>query len=96
MLQKAVSYFNKDKHQWYGWIDFEAGEVYSNLELLDKTATMPTEAEVNEKITELEWLENRLNAYPSLGDQLDYIFHNGVDAWKSDMIQPVKDKYPKP
>ena len=34
--------------------------------------------------------------YPSTGDQLDYIFHNGVEAWKTDIIQPVKDKFPKP
>jgi len=34
--------------------------------------------------------------YPTIGDQLDYIFHNGVDKWKEDIVQPVKDKYPKP
>ena len=33
--------------------------------------------------------------YPSLPEQLDYIYHNGITKWKSDMIQPVKDKYPK-
>lgn len=37
----------------------------------------------------------KLRIYPSIEDQLDYIFHNGVDAWKKDMIQPVKDKHPK-
>ena len=39
---------------------------------------------------------NRQEEYPSLAEQLDYIYHNGVEAWKADMIQPVKDKYPKP
>jgi hypothetical protein len=33
--------------------------------------------------------------YPAITDQLDYIYHNGVDAWKKDMIDPVKNKYPK-
>ena len=33
--------------------------------------------------------------YPSTGDQLDYIYHNGVAKWKTDMIDPVKTKYPK-
>jgi hypothetical protein len=33
--------------------------------------------------------------YPSIADQLDYIYHNGIDAWKTDMIDPVKAKYPK-
>ena len=31
MLQKALTQFNTDKHQWYGWIDTADGEVYSNL-----------------------------------------------------------------
>jgi len=39
---------------------------------------------------------NRQEEYPPLAEQLDYIYHNGVEAWKADMIQPVKDKYPKP
>jgi len=37
----------------------------------------------------------RASEYPSITDQLDYIYHNGIDAWKTDMIDPVKTKYPK-
>jgi hypothetical protein len=37
----------------------------------------------------------RQKEYPSIADQLDYIYHNGIDAWKTDMIDPVKAKYPK-
>jgi len=33
--------------------------------------------------------------YPPLEEQLDYIYHNGVEAWKADMILPVKTKHPK-
>ena len=36
----------------------------------------------------------RAQAYPSIPDQLDDIFHNGLDGWKV-TIQTVKDKYPK-
>ena len=32
--------------------------------------------------------------YPSFADQFDTIFHEGIDAWKS-QIQEIKDKYPK-
>ena len=39
---------------------------------------------------------SRQENYPSYGDQMDYIFHNGLDAWKEDMIQPIKDEFPKP
>ena len=40
--------------------------------------------------------QQRAEEYPPLTEQLDYIYHNGVEAWKANMIQPVKDKYPKP
>ena len=40
--------------------------------------------------------QQRVAEYPPLSEQLDYIYHNGVEAWKTIMIQPVKDKYPKP
>ena len=39
--------------------------------------------------------ERRQAEYPPLAEQLDYIYHNGVEAWKEDMILPVKNKYPK-
>ena len=39
--------------------------------------------------------ELRAKEYPAIADQLDYIYHNGIDAWKTDMIDPVKNKYPK-
>ena len=38
--------------------------------------------------------KNRLVEYGSIGDQLDMIFHEGLDAWKLH-IQSIKDKYPK-
>ena len=37
----------------------------------------------------------RQEEYPAITDQLDYIYHNGIDAWKTNMIDPVKTKYPK-
>jgi len=36
----------------------------------------------------------RAQAYPPIADQLDTIFHVGIDGWKV-TIQTVKDKYPK-
>lgn len=36
----------------------------------------------------------RQQAYPSIPDQLDLIYHQGLDAWKS-AIQAVKETYPK-
>jgi hypothetical protein len=39
-------------------------------------------------------LENRRKEYPSIEDQLDEIYHNGINAWKA-TIKVTKDKYPK-
>ena len=37
----------------------------------------------------------RMREYPTIEDQLDKIYHEGIDVWKNDMIKPIKDKYPK-
>jgi len=42
-----------------------------------------------------EYSTSRKKEYPSLEEQLDTIFHGGLDAWK-EQIQAIKDKYPKP
>ena len=40
------------------------------------------------------YTEARKVEYPPIEDQLDKIYHNGIDAWKAD-IKKIKDKYPK-
>ena len=39
-------------------------------------------------------LNNRANDYPSIVDQLDKIYHSGIDEWKK-VIKATKDKFPK-
>ena len=39
--------------------------------------------------------EQRAAAYPSIADQLDLIYHEGIDAWKA-VINNVKEEFPKP
>ncbi len=41
-----------------------------------------------------KYKDDRANAYPNIKDQLDKIYHEGIDAWKAD-IQAIKDRYPK-
>ena len=43
-----------------------------------------------------QYIRDRESEYPSIQDQLDYIYHNSITKWKSDMIKPVKDAHPKP
>mgnify|MGYP001341314778 CR=1 FL=1 len=57
------------------------------------------ESLVTAKVAELQAIENyknkRIAEYPELKEQLDKIYHSGIDAWKAD-IKAIKDKYPKP
>jgi len=42
-----------------------------------------------------EYARNREAEYPSVADQLDKIYHDGINEWKK-VIKATKDKYPKP
>ena len=74
-----------------------------NTDTIDwlKGTTPISESDIKNKIDELEadyaakqYQRNRAAEYPSIKDQLDDIYHNGVDGWKT-TIKAVKDKYPK-
>ena len=41
-----------------------------------------------------QYQRDRAKEYPSIVDQLDDIYHNGIDGWKA-TIKTTKDKYPK-
>ena len=41
-----------------------------------------------------KYQRDRAEAYPSIKDQLDDLYHNGIDGWKK-TIKAIKDKYPK-
>lgn len=40
------------------------------------------------------YVAKRFQAYPSITEQLDLIYHQGIDAWKA-KITEIKNKYPK-
>ena len=44
--------------------------------------------------TQISYVDARVAEYPPVVDQLDKIYHSGIDAWKAD-IKVIKDKYPK-
>jgi len=69
------------------------------LEWLDIEQAEPTDIEIQTELARLTYLDGVLQYqkdrdYPAIGEQLDNIFHNGLDAWKAD-IQLVKDAVPK-
>ena len=63
------------------------------IEWLNGTAEI-SKADIQAKINENQYQRDRAAEYPSIVDQLDDIYHNGIDAWKA-TIKKTKDKYPK-
>ena len=43
----------------------------------------------------MTYADKRDAEYPDWKTQMDKIYHEGIDAWKADMVQPVKDRFPK-
>jgi hypothetical protein len=52
------------------------------------------QAELQADYDAKQYQRNRAKEYPSIVDQLDDLYHNGIEGWKT-TIKAVKDKYPK-
>jgi hypothetical protein len=81
----------KDAENKLYWLD--AGDDPA-IWLPQCTPITDEEAEALRPVYAPTYSELRAAEYPSIPDQLDLLFHGGMDAWKT-AIQAVKDKYPK-
>jgi len=61
----------------------------TNQQILDKQVELKADYDAK------QYQRDRAKEYPAWQDQLDDIYHNGVDGWKA-TIKATKDKYPKP
>ncbi len=75
-----------------------SGDDINTLEWHDNNPTNITNTQIISKQSELQALEdvyeNRRKDYGTIVDQLDEIYHSGLDAWKT-RISNIKQKYPK-
>tara|TARA_Y100001968_G_scaffold331089_1_gene384699 strand:- start:983 stop:1270 length:288 start_codon:yes stop_codon:yes gene_type:complete len=62
---------------------------------LEQSKIDTARSELNTAYAASKYQRDRAAEYPSVVDQLDDIYHNGIDAWKA-TIKTTKDKYPKP
>ena len=81
-----VSIINEDINQ-ITWHDDNPTNI-TNEQILAKQAELQADYDAK------EYQRNRKGEYPSIVDQLDEIYHNGIDGWKT-TIKVTKDKYPK-
>ena len=63
------------------------------IEWLEGTTEI-SKADIKAKMASMEYIPKRQTEYPSITEQLDDLYHNGIDGWKK-TIKAVKDKYPK-
>ena len=94
MIEKAILKINPNAK-----FTVNADDI-NQITWLNGTAEI-SKSDIEAKMTEVqadydakEYQRNREKEYPSIADQLDDIYHNGIDAWKA-TIKTTKDKYPK-
>jgi|TARA_R100000482_G_C5097287_1_gene133892 uncharacterized protein YbcV (DUF1398 family) len=78
-------------------VDDSAGafDKDGNQVALDSTKIAAARKSINDALAATKYQRDRAEEYPTWEDQLDKIYHSGIDAWKAD-IKAIKDKYPKP
>ena len=79
----TVSADNVDLIQWHG-----------DTTPISKEDILAKQAELQADYDAKAYQRSRAEEYPSIEDQLDDLYHNGIDGWKA-TIQAIKDKYPK-
>ena len=67
---------------------------YADTPVISKSDIQTKQAELKAAYDAKEYQRKREKEYPSIVDQLDDIYHNGIDGWKK-TIKVTKDKYPK-
>ena len=72
----------------------DAFDKNRNAVILDESAIATEVIRLEKEYSDNEYARNRATEYPALADQLDEIYHNGINAWKA-VIKVTKDKYPK-
>ena len=77
-------------------IDDSAGafDKDGNKVTLDDAKVAAARKSIDDAYAAKKYQRDRAAEYPSVVDQLDLIYHSGIDAWKA-KIKETKDKYPK-
>ena len=93
-IEKAILSINTKAEFTYYGNDIDSIIWNENTTPISKADIEIKMAELQTAYDNNEYQRKRLAEYPSWNEQLDNIYHNGIDAWKAD-IKASKDKYPK-
>ena len=90
---KAIVAINPDAK-----VSITAGDIkqiqWHNTKPIAEKDILAKQKELQAEYDANKYQRDRAEAYPSIEDQLDDLYHNGIDGWKK-TIKTIKDKYPK-
>ena len=92
---KAILAINPNAQVSVNAEDFEQITWLNGTAVISKADIQAKQAELQADYDAKQYQRDREKEYPTWQDQLDDIYHNGIDAWKA-TIKATKDKYPKP
>ena len=94
MIEKAILKINPNAEFTVNADDINQITWLEGTTPISKTDIETKMAELQAEYDANQYQRDRAKEYPSMADQLDDIYHNGIDAWKA-TIKTIKDKYPK-
>ena len=93
-LGKAIKEINSNAEFVYIEEDINTIEWHNGTTPISVSDIQAKQTELQTAYDNAEYQRKRAKEYPSIVDQLDDIYHNGIDGWKA-TIKATKDKYPK-
>jgi len=93
-ISKAIQSINPNAEVSVNAEDFEQITWLNGTTPISKADIQAKQIELQTAYDSKEYQRKREKEYPPMEDQLDDIFHNGIDSWKAN-IQIIKNKYPK-
>jgi hypothetical protein len=98
-LSRTIKAINPSAEFKYDNEDFSTIEWLNGTTPIAEATVVAKQAELQADYDAKQYQRDRTKrpedgGYPSIGDQLDDIYHNGIDGWKA-TIKATKDKYPK-
>ena len=93
-IDKAIKAINPSAEFKYLNEDVDTIVWMNGTTPIAKADIIAKKAELQTDYDNKKYQRDRKAEYPSIADQLDDIYHNGIDGWKA-TIKTTKDKYPK-
>jgi len=91
---KAIQAINPDAQVTCNEEDYDQITWLNGTAVISKADIQAKQAELKADYDSKEYQRKRKAEYPSIEDQLDDIYHNGISGWSA-TIKSTKDKYPK-